>query len=180
MWRTPSPLPISSGLLTPFCRTYLGKHWPSLSANPMNDIKDVGSLLHKAGSSSSLLMNSPLPQGGYSTENTFENIHSAGQFEDTLQSYIDAVNKEPGDVDIIVFYFSGYGLTGQPERLVKKRELGIFTDRVGILYDLALVMCNETLFPVAKMQVRPSFSLLSSHIVFYFFHKTAKKILQTV
>ena len=25
--------------------------------------------------------------------------------------------------------------------------------REGILYDLALVMCNETLFPVAKMQV---------------------------
>merc|ERR1719319_644417 len=24
--------------------------------------------------------------------------------------------------------------------------------REGILYDLALVMCNETLFPVAKMQ----------------------------
>ena len=71
---------------------------------------------------------------------------------------------------------------GEPDRLVRKREMGIFTDRFlfisekaniimmmmrkdleedivdhlireGILYDLALVMCNETLFPVAKMQV---------------------------
>ena len=50
------------------------------------------------------------------------------------------------------------------------RKMGIFYDlalgggehddldisimiREGILYDLALVMCNETLFPVAKMQV---------------------------
>ena len=28
-------------------RTYLGKKWSSLSANPMNDIKDVSSILHK-------------------------------------------------------------------------------------------------------------------------------------
>ena len=28
-------------------RTYLGKKWSSLSANPMNDIKDVASILHK-------------------------------------------------------------------------------------------------------------------------------------
>ena len=31
--------------------------------------------------------------------------------------------------------------------------LGTVPLREGILYDLALVMCNETLFPVAKMQV---------------------------
>ena len=37
-------------------------------------------------------------------------------------------------------------------RLAKKQELGVMTDREGILYDLAMVMANETLFPVAKMQ----------------------------
>ena len=79
-------------------------------------------------------------QGGYGTENTFENVstrpsvyqsscvdvflhvfrnkniikgvhfkvNSAVQFEEILQSYIDAVNREPEEVDIIVFYFSGY------------------------------------------------------------------------
>ena len=31
-------------------RTYLGKKWSSLSANPMNDIKDVSSILHKVKS----------------------------------------------------------------------------------------------------------------------------------
>ena len=77
-------------------------------------------------------------QGGYGTENTFENVsirpsssfkmylqvfrndnaiegctvhfiqvNSAVQFEEILQSYIDAVNREPEEVDIIVFYFSG-------------------------------------------------------------------------
>jgi len=118
-------------------RTYLGRRWQSLSANPMNDVKDIGSILHK---------------GGYGIENSFENTNSAAEFEGILQAYIDAVNKEPEEIDIIVFYFSGYGMTGEPEKLRRKRQLGIFTDREGILYDLALVMCNETLFPVAKMQ----------------------------
>ena len=35
-------------------------------------------------------------------------VNSAVQFEEILQSYIDAVNREPEEVDIIVFYFSGY------------------------------------------------------------------------
>ena len=30
------------------CRNYLGRSWANLSANPLNDIKDVGSILHKA------------------------------------------------------------------------------------------------------------------------------------
>ena len=34
-------------------------------------------------------------------------VNSAVQFEEILQSYIDAVNREPEEVDIIVFYFSG-------------------------------------------------------------------------
>ena len=38
----------------------------------------------------------------------------------------------------------------------RRKDLDDIADhltREGILYDLALVMCNETLFPVAKMQV---------------------------
>ena len=59
-------------------------------------------------------------------------------------------------------------LTKANQKMIRK--MGIFYDpalgggenddldisimiREGILYDLALVMCNETLFPVAKMQV---------------------------
>ena len=34
-------------------------------------------------------------------------VNSAIQFEEILQSYIDAVNREPEEIDIIVFYFSG-------------------------------------------------------------------------
>ena len=37
-------------------------------------------------------------------------MNSAVQFEEILQSYIDAVNREPEEVDIIVFYFSGYDI----------------------------------------------------------------------
>ena len=35
-------------------------------------------------------------------------MNSAVQFEEILQSYIDAVNREPEEADIIVFYFSGF------------------------------------------------------------------------
>ena len=39
-----------------FTRTYLGKKWSSLSANPMNDIKDVSSILNKVSLISSILI----------------------------------------------------------------------------------------------------------------------------
>ena len=119
-------------------RNYLGKQWTNLSANPTNDIKDLESLLRR---------------GGYGTDNTYENVSSAANFEEILQSYIDVVNKEAESIDIIVFYFSGYGLLGEPEKLRAKKAFNIFTDREGLLYDSALVMCNETLVPVAKMQI---------------------------
>ena len=119
-------------------RNYLGKQWNNLSANPSNDIKDLESLLRR---------------GGYGTDNTYENVSSAANFEEILQSYIDVVNKEGESIDIIVFYFAGYGLFGEPEKLRAKKAFNIFTDREGLLYDSALVMCNESLVPVAKMQI---------------------------
>ena len=119
-------------------RNYLGKQWASLSANPSNDIKDMESLLRR---------------GGYATDNTYENVSSAENFEEILRSYIDVVNKEAESIDIILFYFAGYGLVGEPEKLRAKKAFKIFTDREGVLYDCALVMCNETIVPVAKIQV---------------------------
>ena len=119
-------------------RNYLGKQWASLSANPSNDIKDMESLLRR---------------GGYATDNTYENVSSAENFEEILRSYIDVVNKEAESIDIILFYFAGYGIFGEPEKLRAKKAFKIFTDREGVLYDCALVMCNESLVPVAKMQV---------------------------
>ena len=119
-------------------RNYLGKQWASLSANPSNDIKDMESLLRR---------------GGYATDNTYENVSSAENFEEILRSYIEVVNKEAESIDIILFYFAGYGLVGEPEKLRSKKAFKIFTDREGVLYDSALVMCNESLVPVAKIQV---------------------------
>ena len=54
--------------------------------------------------------------------------------------------------DVLVLYFCGQGIRGLPSRLVKKRRLGIFLDRVGVLHDLALVLADESIFPVAKLQ----------------------------
>ena len=119
-------------------RNYLGRHWPSLSTNPSNDIKDVEALLRK---------------GGYATQNTFENVASVSNLDGILNAYVDAVNKEADDIDNIVFYFAGYGVVGEPERLKAKKALNVFTDRHGFVYDTALVMCNETLISVAMIQV---------------------------
>jgi len=52
-----------------------------------------------------------------------------------------------------LLYFAGRGVQGLPQRLARKRRLGIFLDRVGISHDLALVAADETLLPVAKLQV---------------------------
>ena len=128
-------------------RSYLGRHWPTLSANPTNDVKDLDQVLRR---------------GGYVTQNIYENITSASNFEEILSSYVDAVNREEEVIDIIVFYFSGYGIVGEPERLRAKKSLNIFTDRQGLIYDSALVMCNETLFSVTRIQIL--LSRLGSHV----------------
>jgi hypothetical protein len=52
----------------------------------------------------------------------------------------------------LVFYFAGQATNGLPKALTRKRELGMFLDRVGILHDLALVTEDESCFPVAKLQ----------------------------
>ena len=128
-------------------RSYLGRQWPTLSGNPTNDVKDLEQVFRR---------------GGYATQNIYENITSATNFEEILSSFVDAVNREEEAIDIIVFYFSGYGIVGEPERLRAKKSLNIFTDRQGLIYDSALVMCNETLFPVTRLQIL--MSRLGSHV----------------
>ena len=73
-------------------RNYLGRHWSTLSANPTNDIKDMEILLRR---------------GGYATLNTYENVASAANFEEILNVYVETVNKEEAELDVIVFYFAG-------------------------------------------------------------------------
>ena len=119
-------------------RNYLGRHWQTLSANPTNDIKDLENVLRR---------------GGYATQNVYENVSSSANFEEILSCYVEAVNKENDDIDIIIFYFAGYGVVGEPEKLKAKKALNIYTDRQGFINDTALVMCNESLVSVAKIQV---------------------------
>ena len=119
-------------------RNYLGRHWQTLSANPTNDIKDLENVLRR---------------GGYATQNVYENVSSSANFEEILSCYVEAVNKENDDIDIIIFYFAGYGVVGEPEKLKAKKALNIYTDRQGFINDTALVMCNESLVSVAKIQI---------------------------
>ena len=64
-------------------RNYLGRKFKSLSVTPVNDIKDMTSMLSV---------------GGFGLGNTYENIQSRQHFEDILKTYVDAVNKEPEDI----------------------------------------------------------------------------------
>ena len=48
-----------------------------------------------------------LRRGGYATLNTYENVASAVNFEEILNVYVETVNKEEAELDVIVFYFAG-------------------------------------------------------------------------
>ena len=64
-------------------KNYLGKDFKSLSVSPLNDIKDMTTLL---------------TVGGFGTCNTYENLQSSQYFEDIVKAYVDTVNKEPEEV----------------------------------------------------------------------------------
>ena len=64
-------------------RNYIGQNFKSLSVNPLNDIKDMTTMLQL---------------GGFGLGNTYENVPSRQHFEDILKSYVEAVNKEPEDI----------------------------------------------------------------------------------
>ncbi|XP_059087881.1 uncharacterized protein LOC131884201 isoform X2 [Tigriopus californicus] len=118
-------------------RNYLGRDFKSLSVTPLNDIKDMTTMLSV---------------GGFGLSNIYENIPSRQHLEDILKAFVEAINKEPEEIELLVLYFSGLGVQGLPKKLAQKRRLGVFLDRVGISHDLALATGNETLFPVAKLQ----------------------------
>ena len=83
-------------------RNYLGREFKSLSVTPVNDVKD---------------MTSALQEGGFGLENTYENISSREHFEEILRTYVDCVNKEPEEIEMLVFYYAGLGIQG----LIKQR-----------------------------------------------------------
>ena len=83
-------------------RNYLGREFKSLTVTPVNDVKD---------------MSSALQEGGFGLENTYENVESKEHFEEILRTYGDAVNKEPEEIEMLVFYYAGLGIQG----LIKQR-----------------------------------------------------------
>ena len=78
-------------------RNYLGREFKSLTVTPVNDVKD---------------MTSALQDGGFGLENTYENVASRENFEEILRTYVDAVNKEPEEIEMLVFYYAGLGIQG--------------------------------------------------------------------
>ena len=56
-------------------------------------------------------------------------------------------------VDILVFYFSGICVSASTEDLVEKKRLGFILHRPEIVYDLALVMPDKSLFPLPLLQL---------------------------
>lgn len=118
----------------------------SLSITPINDIKDVSSLLQHQRPSS------------YSFGNSFEDIQSAQHFHSILSSYCDAVKKSndfhPEEVELLLFYFSGIVVKSQnlSEEFYHKKELGLVLERSSLTYDLGLIMQDESIYPLATLQ----------------------------
>lgn len=56
-------------------------------------------------------------------------------------------------VDILVFYFSGICVSASTQDLVEKKRLGLLLRRPEIVYDLALVMPDKSLFPLMTLQL---------------------------
>lgn len=116
----------------------------SLSVTPINDIKDVSSLLQHQMPSS------------YSLENSFENIQSARHFHSILSCYSEAVEKckSSQEVELLLFYFSGIVVKSQSisEEFYHKKDLGLVLERASLTYDLGLVMQDESIYPLIALQ----------------------------
>ena len=57
-------------------------------------------------------MDHPVQDGGFGLENTYEDVGSREHFEEILRTYVDAVNKEPEEIEMLVFYYAGLGIQG--------------------------------------------------------------------
>ena len=105
---------------------------------PLNDIKDITTLLKSSG---------------YSLENSYENIQSNTKLECILEDYVECMNKVEENLDILIFYFSGVCVTAFTPDFEEKKRSGLLLHRPEIVYDLALVMPDKSLFPVATLQL---------------------------
>ena len=56
-------------------------------------------------------------------------------------------------IELLVVYYSGVVVKSESKQFARKRNLGLVLDRVGLLNDLAFVMKDESLYPVAKLQL---------------------------
>ena len=111
----------------------------SLSITPINDIKDMLGLLEKSDT--------------YGLENTYEDVESKNDFNDLFESYVESLNKFPEEIELLVIYYSGLVVKSEPEKFTRKRNLGLILDRVGLLNNLAFVSKDESLYPVANLQL---------------------------
>ena len=111
----------------------------SLSITPINDIKDMLGLLEKSDT--------------YGLENTYEDVESKNDLNDLFESYVESLNKFPEDIELLVIYYSGLVVKSEPEKFTRKRNLGLILDRVGLLNNLAFVNKDESLYPVANLQL---------------------------
>ena len=111
----------------------------SLSITPINDIKDMLGLLEKSDT--------------YGLENTYEDVESKNDLNDLFESYVESLNKFPEEIELLVIYYSGLVVKSEPEKFTRKRNLGLILDRVGLVNDLAFVNKDESLYPVANLQL---------------------------
>ena len=111
----------------------------SLSITPINDIKDMLGLLEKSDT--------------YGLENTYEDVESKNDLNDLFESYVESLNKFPEEIELLVIYYSGLVVKSEPEKFTRKRNLGLILDRVGLLNNLAFVNKDESLYPVANLQL---------------------------
>ena len=111
----------------------------SLSITPINDIKDMLGLLEKSDT--------------YGLENTYEDVESKNDLNDLFESYVESLNKFPEEIELLVIYYSGLVVKSEPEKFTRKRNFGLILDRVGLLNNLAFVNKDESLYPVANLQL---------------------------
>ena len=112
----------------------------SLSITPINDIKDMLSLLEKTDV--------------YGLQNTYEDVATNENLNDIFESYMESLNKSSEEIELLVVYYSGVMVRSESKNFARKRNLGLILDRVGLLNDLAFVMKDESLYPVAKLQLK--------------------------
>ena len=86
-------------------------------------------------------------------ENTYEDVESKNDLNDLFESYVESLNKFPEEIELLVIYYSGLVVKSEPKIFTRKRNLGLILDRVGLLNNLAFVNKDESLYPVANLQL---------------------------